>query len=371
MRAELKPMFEQYMKQLKENPDWQREFSSHGKGIVEAYLPNDKKTKLLEEFHKVESCNPAIIKEQWTIALPQRRTAELAAHLRDFVYVSDAIKGKVGDVVNIPVVRDLDFANVTAGTGAITATTGLVGTLTTTLYEAGASYDAYYTDIEQIDSNLLDELNSVMAHAAIRSEDARLLNLLCNGTTSAWGETVLGSNPTQLYAGEPYFASASTFAVSWIADAIGIMIKKGKDVRPGEMILSLTAAMYVTLLKKLSATTNTAVAYAKPSIWTQGMVESYLGVRILVSGYESRTTSGTGIGGGGTSYQVGFLMRPRRCLALAPKRDILIETDKQILARTLRIVATHTFGAAILDQTEAVKINSGVTATATTGLGVD
>ncbi len=237
--------------------------------------------------------------------------------------------------------------------------------------EAGAYYDAYYTDIEKIDTNLLDELNSVLAHAAIRAEDENVLNLLCEGTTSAWGETVLGdSSPTALYVGEVEFAAASTFAVSWIADAIGNLIAKGKDVAPGECVLVLNKSMYITLLKKLAATTNTAVAYAMPSVWTKGMVESYLGVRILVSGYEMRTTSGTGIGGGGTSYQCAFLMRPKRCLAMAPKRDLLIETDKQIAARTLRIVASHTFGSVILDQTEAVKILSGVTAVDTVHTGV-
>jgi hypothetical protein len=214
-------------------------------------------------------------------------------------------------------------------------------------------------------------LNAVFAHAAVRSEDEKLLNLLCNGTTSAWGETKLGTKAAQIYVGESNFAAASTFAVSWIADAIGKMISKGKDVAPGEMILVLNASMYVTLLKKLAATSNTAVAYAMPTVWTKGMIESYLGVRIIVSGYEMRTTSGSGIGGGGTSYQCAFLMRPKRCLAMAPKREILIETDKQIAARTLRIVATHTFGAAILDQTEGIKILSGVTATDTGHLGVD
>jgi len=372
MKTELRPMFEQYMAKVKESDDWRDAFKSKGgKGVVEAYMGDDKKGKLLEEFKRTKG-KLQHMQEQWTIALPKYRVSEIAAHLRDFVYVTDAIKGKQGDTVNIPYVKDTEFEFVTAGTGAFTVKTGLVSTLTTSLVEAGAYYDAYYTDIEKIDSNMLDELNSVFAHAAVRAEDEKLLNLLCNGTTSAWGETLLGAKAVQLYAGESdgaCFAAASTMSVSWIADAIGMMISKGKDINPGELLLVLTPQMYITLLKKLSATTNTAVAYAMPTVWTKGMIESYLGVRIIVSGYEMRTMSASGIGNDDTSYQCGFLMRPKRCLALAPKREILIETDKQIAARTLRIVASHTFGSAIIDQTEAVKILSGITASDTGHLG--
>lgn len=368
MTKELKPYFEQYLEKLKETDGWKE--NKNGKGIVEAYIPKDKKAKVLEQLQKGKRANFNIVNEQWTIALPRTRVSEIAAHLRDFIYVTDAIKGKQGDTVNIPYVRDVEFDfAATAGISSFSVKTGLVSTLTTTLVEAGAYYDAYYTDIEKIDSNLLDELNSVFAHAAVRSEDEKLLNLLCNGTTSAWGETKLGANAIDLYVGETNFLAASTFAVSWIADAIGKMIEKGRDVNPGELILVLNSSMYITLLKKLSATTNTAVAYAMPTVWTKGMIESYLGVRIMVSGYEMRSMSGSGLTNDETSYQCAFLMRPKRCLGLAPKREILIETDKQIAARTLRIVATHTFGTAIIDQGEAVKIFSGITASDTGHLG--
>lgn len=371
-KRELRPLVKEYLDKIPKN-GYKFEKAKGGKGVVEAYMPADKKSKLIETFRRA---GKGSLREQWTIALPKLRQYEIAAHLRDLIFVTDVIKGAQGDTVNIPYVKDVDFEFVTAGTGSLTARTGLVSTVTTTLVEAGAYYDAYYTDIEKIDSNLLDELNSVFAHGAVRAEDEKLLNLLCNGTTSDWGQDLAGSGKVaSLMAGESGgagFAAASTMAVSWIADSIGKLISKGKDVNPGELVLVLTGQMYITLLKKLSATTNTAVAYAMPTVWTKGMVESYLGVRILVSGYETRMGAvATGLGGGGTSYQVGFLMRPKRCLALAPKREILIETDKQIAARTLRIVATHTFGSVILDQTEAVPILSGITSTDSTHLGVD
>jgi hypothetical protein len=50
------------------------------------------------------------------------------------------------------------------------------------------------------------------------------------------------------------------------------------------------------------------------------------------------------------------MMRGRRAVALAPKRELLIETDKQIATRKLRIAASHTFGVKILDFKEIVRI---------------
>jgi hypothetical protein len=49
-------------------------------------------------------------------------------------------------------------------------------------------------------------------------------------------------------------------------------------------------------------------------------------------------------------------MRGKRAIALAPKRDILVETQKQVATRKLRIVASHTFGVKILDAKEIVRI---------------
>jgi hypothetical protein len=47
-------------------------------------------------------------------------------------------------------------------------------------------------------------------------------------------------------------------------------------------------------------------------------------------------------------------------MALAPKRNLLIETDKLVATRNLRIAASHTYGVAMIDLTEAVPIVSGV-----------
>lgn len=357
MQKEMKEGFHKYFQEYK---DMKQE--SGGRGVVETFLPDSKKQRLIEEFKKGEKLDPHVIAEQWTIAIPKSTRYETAAHMRDFVFVTDAVKGKVGDVVNIPYVKDLDFAHVTYKTGTISATTGLVSTLTTTMKESGAYYDAYYADIEKIDSNLLDELNRVMAHAAVRAEDYDLLNLCEAGTTDQFSKAPAAgaSGNTWINVGD-YNLVGSTFNVAWIADAIGKLILKGKDVHPGELLLVLNPQPYVQLLKDLSSTTATAIAYARPDIIQKGLVEEVLGVRVVVAGAVMRSDMASGIGGGNTTYQVNFLMRPKRALALAPKRDILIETDKIIASRTLRIAATHTYGVAAIDLTEVVPIWTGLT----------
>jgi hypothetical protein len=356
MNQQYRPMFEKYLKELKE----QKPENKNGKGVVEAFMPDDRKAQIIEEFKKGEKLDPRKISEQWTVALPKMRSYEAAAHMRDFVYVTDEIKGKAGDTVNIPYVKDIEFEHVTTGTGAFTVKTGLINVLTTTLHESGAYYDAYYTDIEKIGNSMLDELNAVFAHAAVRAEDYDLFNLLDAGTTSAWGETAYGS--TGVIKCGDYALAGSTFNVSWIADAIGRMILKGKDVHPGEMLIYMNPQIYTHFLKKVTASAATSYAFARPDITKSGMVEEWLGVRIITGGAVNRMTKtgGTGLTGISTTYQTTYLMRPKRCLALAPKRDILIETDKLIATRNLRIVASHTYGVALLDQTEAVPIHSGI-----------
>ncbi len=299
------------------------------------------------------------VKEQWTVVIPSATRYEIAAHLRDYVFVTDVVKGKVGETVNIPYVKDVDFtALTTAGSGTLTSATGLIGVLTTSLKEAGVYSDIKYTDIEKINQNLLDELNRVFTHAAVRSEDVQMLKLLDAGTTSQFGEAVLGSAPGVGDEAIGGTATTTDFDVSYIADAIAEMLSKGKEVHPGDCVLFMNTNAYKTLLQDMASTTATAIAYARSDIIQKGIVEDYLGVRILVGGKAPNPGFPNGNGAVST-YRCNYLMRAKRCLALAPKREVLIETDRLLTKRQLRIAASHTFGVKTLDLTEAVRIWQG------------
>jgi len=90
INANTKRMMEQYNKELIE---WKKnQPEKGGKGVVEAFSPDAKKA-VVEEFQKGEQCNPHKIREQWTIAVPFYAAKELAGHLRDYVFVTDVVKG--------------------------------------------------------------------------------------------------------------------------------------------------------------------------------------------------------------------------------------------------------------------------------------
>jgi hypothetical protein len=343
--AENKAVAEKYFEKLKETRE-----EKGSKGIVEAFAP-EKKAALLEEFKKGDKLDHHKINEQWTICVPKYATAELAGHLRDFVWVTDAVKGKAGEDVNIPIVKDLDFATVTPKTGTFTATTGLINVVTTTLKEAGAYYDAYYGDIEKIDSNMLDELNRVFAHAAIRAEDRELIALINSATSGLFRSYGGGtSSLSPLFVG----TNASAFNANFIVDALAALMNRGKDVSPGECILYLNNKLWKALVKQVIG--STPMGAAKADAITTGMLESLIGVKIVVGGKQAKWhCNQVAI----SSYEHAYLMRPKRALAMAPKRDILIETDKLIATRQLRIAGSHTFGVKLLDATEIVPIVSG------------
>jgi len=308
-----------------------------GKGVVEAFRsPNS--TKLIEQLRNVANSD---IKEQWTVTIPSVTTKEVAAHLRDYVFVSDVVKGKVGEMVSIPYVKDFDFCTPKAARQAtLPQVTGIIGVHETQFREAGAYTDVYYSDIEKIDQNLLDEINRVFTHAAVRAEDKGLIQLLEACTEDQFAGAV--------------GAGGATFEAADVPDAIGKLLLAGKEVHPGDCVLYMTSKAYANLLKELAA--SQIIAYARGDIITKGIVEDYLGVRILVGGYAPHHPTAPTCATGTSNYEVCYLMRAKRCLALAPKRDILIETDRKIMERQLRIAGSHTFGRKLLDITEAVLI---------------
>lgn len=343
LSGENKALMEQYFKENREKKP-----EKGGKGVVEAFTP-EMKTKVVEEFRKGAECDPIKLKEQWTICIPYVAHNELAGHLRDFVWVTDVLKGKPGETVNIPYVKDVSFQHVTAHTGAFAGKANLINVLTTTLHEAGTYYDAYYGDIEKIDSNMLDEINRVFAHAAIKAEDYDLVQILNYATSGQFVMTLGDGTLTPLYVG----TDNGTLTATLVVDALAAMMRKGKEVRPGECILLMNPLQWQTLAHDILG--STAMSEAMSDTYKTGLLESFLGVKIVLPGcrVKSRYLNHPAPG---TTYDCVYLLRPKRALALAPKRDILIETDKLIKERQLRIAASHTFGVSKLDLTDVVPI---------------
>lgn len=336
MEKRVEEKMKKYMTELKDYKPKDKD----GKGVIESFRSGNA-TKIVEELRNVRNWPYRSLKEQWTIAIPALTTKETAAHLRDYVFVSDIVKGNPGEDVNIPYVKDFDFDEPTSVGSKIGTVTDLIGVAQTTLKEAGKWSDIPYGDIEKINQNLLDEINRTFAHAAVRAEDMILLNVLDAGTTASYAGQVDHSTKT------------AAIAASCIPEAIGKLLLAGKEVHPGDCVCVMTPSAYAAFLEEISGSAATAYGFARPDVIQKGVIEDWLGVRILVTHHQTTVDSTLA---GTTAVETMWLMRAKRCLALAPKRDILIETDRQIKERKLRIAGSHTFGAVLLDAKEAVRI---------------
>lgn len=321
--------------------------SPQGKGFTEAY--SDSLDKVAESLQNVQESNWKM-KEEWTVAIPNYHQREIRAGLRDHVWTTTVLQGEQGDVARIPYVMDFDFQILAAvGAAFAASTTGIIAGLITTLYEAGAWTDVPYNLIERFDRNLLDELNAVFARAAVRAEDWQIMTLINARTNTNYGNCLPGGAALTGTVGRS--TGPAAFYAANVPAALGRLMAVGKSVTPGECVLYMTGMAYAALLTELAA--STAISNAAPSVIVQGEVEKYLGVSVVVGGYRpwnQRTNAATG------TMEICFLMRGKRAVALAPKRDILIETDKQIATRQLRVTGSHTYGILLLDWKELVQI---------------
>lgn len=320
-----------------------------GNGYV---MPTADANKLLESLKHVQDNNWKL-EEQWTVVIPNYRQKENKANLRDYVYVSEIMKSEPGDVLNIPYVTDnVDFEQLGAVGNAFAATwaeASIMSSLTTTLYEAGGYADLSYYLIERFNQNLLEEINTVLANAAVRSEDKKIMQLVEALTSTNFAGNV--EYNTEASSTGTLISAAKYFYAANIPKALNKLLNTGKRAMPNECVLYLTPAAYGALLEEVAA--SQVFAFAAPGLINQGVVEKLIGVSIVVGGYrtsQQRTNAATG------TVDLCFMMRGKRAVALAPKRELLIETQKQIATRKLRISASHTFGVKVLDAKEIVRI---------------
>jgi hypothetical protein len=310
-------------------------------------MPAAQANKIVESLHNVKE-DRWRMEEQWTVAIPNYRQNEPKAHIRDYVWTQEVLKTEQGDVLNIPYVMDFSFEQLASPGNAFAATVpeaSLIGYVTTTLYEAGKYADLSYYLLEKFDANLLDLCNTAFADAAVRSEDYKVMYLI-NALT---GTNYAGNICTE--AAHILSTAAANFYSSNISSALKKLLAMGKDVKPQDCLLYLTPSAYGALIAEIM--TSQVIAFAAPTIITQGVIEALFGVKIVVGAYAPRKTRKAAATG---TVDICFMMRSKRAVCLAPKRDILIETQKQVATRKLRIVASHTFGIKILDAKEIVRI---------------
>jgi hypothetical protein len=315
-----------------EKPKTQEAQLPQGSGIVqESVNPHFKELESIAESLRKR----ATVKEQWSPVCVDVTTKELTGHLRDICILSQVIKGEAGDTVNIPYVKDLDFEILSSVGAAFTSeTTGLVGSVATTLKEAGFYTTISYADIEKLDANLLAKLEEKARVAALRAEDRVVLDaLLADANVPELDKT-----------------ASTAFDADFVAEAIQTMRGQQKEVNPGGVALVLSPKFYQQLC--IDVMGSMALAFMKPDLAKTGRLTEFLEAEIRIAGYLP-VHAGSNVSA--------YLIKKESAVAFAPKRDLLIETEKKTELRALQMTGSHTFGRVVVDPKSAVEIKMGTT----------
>jgi hypothetical protein len=302
---------------------------SKGKGLAAneevATMPGDSRRVIHESI--VRRLRAGSLKEQWNA--PIGLTPAPAARLRNYVILIPIQEGEAGDTKTVPYVKDFDMDILGSVGDSLTPKTGLTGTVTTTLKEAAATTDITYADIEKMTPEILSELEGKFEQAGYRAEDKEILDTLMADT----------GVPHVDHSGD----ATATFKAAYIAQAIGQLLAQGKEVNFGDCVLIINAAMYDMLLEDIAATQ--ALAFARPDTIRDGLVKQLMGVNVVISNYLPTEAS-----------QYSAYLIHTNAVVLAPKRELLIETERNTRDRRVKLTGSHTFGSLILDNKAAVEI---------------
>jgi len=150
--------------------------------------------------------------------------------------------------------------------------------------------------------------------------------------------------------------AADIFSPDLIAKALKEIMEEGYGTRPGSCVLVLHPKQYQALLTN-SQFTN-AATLGSPDVIRTGIISNYMGVDIVVS-TKVPVTAATSLDGVNPVVDVyhAFLMR-KDAVALVPKRDLLVESEKDTQARVLKLTASHRFGCAVVFPSAVVKIQT-------------
>ena len=312
MIVELGPILEERLRKIEQRLGLKNE--TGGRGLVEAAPARDY-AKILELLKN------GSIREQWTapLALPDAPTANIASFVKNYTL----LRGEPGDVAYIPVVKTFNVSEPTGGVGGtLSEITGAYTSVQTTLTEVGGYMQIPYSDIEKFSEDIIAEIENNFASACLRAVDKKILDTIIADTN------VPELNKT---------AAAVYFDTDWIPEALHTIGNQGKSVKPQDVILVINTLMYSDLFKDVAA--SQPIIFAKPDIVREGLLAELFGVKILVSSYLPTHAA--------NSYSA-FLIH-KNAVVYAPKREILIESQKDTVARKVKLTGTHTFGLVIAD----------------------
>ena len=322
---ELGPILEQRLSEIEKRLGIKAE--SSGKGLIGPASKDERLTKI------VEALKSGSIREQWTapLALPDAPTANIASFVKNYTI----LRGEPGDVAYIPVVKDFNVSKPTGGVGGtLSEITGAYTYVQTTLTEVGAYMQIPYNDLEKFSEDIVSEIEQKFAKACLRAVDKEILDTVIADTDVP----ELDKSSAQVY-----------FDADWIPEALHTIGLQNKDVKPQDTILVINTYMYADLFKDVAA--SQPVVFAMPDVVREGLLAELFGVKILVSNYLPTYAT--------KSYSA-FLIH-KNAVVYAPKREILIESQKDTVARKVKLTGTHTFGLVLADDKAICEIKTKAT----------
>ncbi|RLI30627.1 hypothetical protein DRO48_02860, partial [Candidatus Bathyarchaeota archaeon] len=284
----------------------------------------------------------AAIPTVWTPEIA-RKPAGIAANLGDVVKVYPQIKAKPGDKVKIPRITTPEFVELTEGASPSEAAYTL-DALEVALTEYGNTVNISYTILEDISGDIVATIEEGFVEAAKLKEDEVILNTLDEIPESDLAAVLYGGDA----AAESEVDGEDRMVPDLIGKALKEVMEAGFPVRPGDMAIVLHPKQYQDLI--LNAQFTNVAAWGARDVVSKGRLTSYMGVDILVSG---KTPTGAGAGGITTYHAYAFR---KDAVALVPKRELLIETEKDTASRLLKLTTSHRFGVGILFPKAIVRI---------------
>ena len=282
----------------------------------------------------------AAIPTVWTPEIV-RKPAGLVANVGDAVRSYPQLRGRPGDKVKVPRLASVEFIELTEGTAPSEPTVTLDG-VEVALKEYGQLISITYSVLEDIRPDIVAAIEEMFTEAAKLKEDEVILSKLDGIAEPA--ATLYGGGK----ASEADITDADVFTPDLIARALGAIMAQGYLVRPGDLTLVIHPKQYQDLLTNTQFTN--AAAWGSREVVVSGRLTQYMGVNILVS-----TKVPTGTSSAGTTTYHAFVLH-RDAVALAYKRDLTLEQERDITTRTIKIMATHRFGAEVILPKAVVKI---------------
>ena len=279
----------------------------------------------------------SITPEVWSATVEAQAQALRVA--RNFCKVDTSLKGRPGDVVHM-----LKGPKLTTGSDVESGRTEAVdvtfyalddyGTLDLTPAPHHSSVRIADEVIEEVQTNVMADANSLIAEVLAQYEDVTILSTVADTASilEVWGGDA--TNEASLNTGD-------IITTDLVADAL-TELRKVNYGKSGKQVVLFIAPEMENVFLKDSQFTN-AAEYGSDKVIRAGEIgELYVGVKIISTNNVPANSPASGTGHTCLMWEVG------KGAALAIKSDIRVETDRNVQKQCYDVVGRIKFAAGVL-----------------------